>query len=202
MAALSPQFDLRRRLFSLFRSDLKKAAGQVEPTHGPKGTIPGRGRRQHVAAGMPPSQVPRPPFLQIAGRSRNRNSSNSWKRRSESVSPGCEVLALLFGLTSQASVMFEFLQSPVILLAPPGGKARGRRQHVAVWGDRRGFYAWITFICWSRIRIALVVTANSSASWRTMSSTLTPSRERPNQRRRTSANGISSSAANARASTS
>ena len=33
-----------------------------------------------------------------------------------------------------------------------------------------------------------------------MSSTLTPSRERPNQRRRTSANGISSSAANALAS--
>jgi len=30
----------------------------------------------------------------------------------------------------------------------------------AVRGDGRKFYAWITFICWSRTRIALVVTAN------------------------------------------
>ena len=37
----------------------------------------------------------------------------------------------------------------------------------AVWGDGREFYARTTFICWSRTRIALVVTANSSASRRT-----------------------------------
>jgi len=148
---------------------------------------------------MPPSQMPHPPILQLP------------------VGLGIGTHRILGSDAPKALALVsrDWLHCPVSRNGPrwcsnsskPSNITRssGRQSSRAptacgLWGGGRGFYAWITLICWSWTRIALVVTANSSASRRTMSSTLTPSRERPNQRRRTSANGISNSAANARAS--